>query len=213
MWESNLNLVGSVWEKDSGVQFRWLVGGNIGGDVFEGQPITGASIVGELSYREVNDLNNQPTKCPGFGLFLSVDTEIDLKPIPVKITGLGAGFFFNPSPEIKDLVRGHLGFDAEINEKFTEILESYDDDMMTLWEIYLYGAGVIPDEKVMNANILLTLATDRIRIDATVSPTDELKIGEVVDLSGALVAECAWKQDFSDFKYLAGAFGTYSRTK
>jgi len=204
LWNSNLNLIGSVWEKETGVEFRWLVGGHMGGDLFKGSGINGGAIVGEISYREIINLNGQPEKHPGFGLLLKVDAEIDLKPIPVKLTGFGAGFFWNPSPEIKDLVRSHLGFSSDVTSEFSDIIDSYDDDMMTLWEIYLYGAGVIPEKKTIDAKVLLTLATDRIRIDAKVSPTEELEIGNAIDLTGWLVAECAWKQDFSDFKYFAG---------
>ncbi len=199
-----LNLVGSVWEKQQGTEFRWLAGGNLDGDVFENNPIKGGVVVGEISYREVINLNNQPEVLPGFGLFLALKGKVDLKPIPIELTGAGAGFFFNPSKEIRRLVKSHLGFDQEVTSEFDEILEKYDDDMMTLWEIYLYGEGNIPKKKTLTVKALLTLATDRIGFDAKASPSDKADLSKVVDLTGWIDAECSWKQDFSEFEYLAG---------
>ncbi|NQT24931.1 hypothetical protein HQ585_06235 [candidate division KSB1 bacterium] len=201
----DLDLIGSIWQGGDKTLFRWLIGGHL--DVELGD-FKGGSVVGEVSYKETVGLDNKVYNMPGFGLFVSANVDVDLKPIPVILKGFGAGFFFNPSPEIKTMVRHHLGFDdvdnTDIREEFKAIMDAMQDDMMTLWEIYIYGAAAIPDDKMLNAKALLTIATDRLRLDAKVWPADEAKLGEIVDLTGWLMAECAWKQDFSAFKYFAG---------
>ncbi len=198
---AGLDLLGSIEWANSGTRFRWLLGGHLDMDL--GQ-IQGAAVVGEVSYREVINVSGKPENSPGFGLMLAVKTDIDLTPLPLSIKGLGAGFFWNPSPEIRDLVAGHLGFTGDVNEEFQAILDENDDDMMTLWEIYLYGEAAIPDDYYLQAKALLTLATDRIRLDAKGWPADSTAISEFLDLSGWISAECAWRQDFSGFKHLAG---------
>ncbi|MBN1894714.1 hypothetical protein JW906_09470 [bacterium] len=201
----DLDLIGSIWQGGDKTLFRWLIGGHL--DVELGD-FKGGAVVGEVSFKETVGVDNQVYQMPGFGLFVSANVDVDLKPIPVKLKGFGAGFFFNPSPEIQIMVRHHLGFDdednTEIREEFKTIMDSMQDDIMTFWEIYLYGAAAIPDDKMLNGKALLTIATDRLRLDAKVWPADSTAMKKIIDLSGWLMAECAWKQDFSAFKYFAG---------
>ena len=211
----DLDLVGSIWEGDKAAgektQFKWLIGGNMDFSS-EGSKFKGGAVVGEISYREVIGVNKQVDVCPGFGLFVSANVEIDLTPIPVKLLGFGAGFFFNPSREIRDMVYYHtMGYDElenkEICDEFKAVMDAMQDDMMTAVEIYLYGAGAIPDENVLQGKILLTLASDRIKVNAKVWPSDKVEsLKGIIDLAGFIEAECAWSQDFSSFKYLAGHF-------
>ena len=143
----DLDLIGSIWTGGDQTLYRWLAGGNLDAEIGD---FKGGSVVGEISFRETVGVDGKVHNHPGFGLFLSANVDVDLKPIPVKLKGFGAGFFWNPSPEIRDMVRHHLGFDAVENTDLVKVIEQEEDDMMTLWEIYLFGAGAIPDEKTLN---------------------------------------------------------------
>ena len=198
--DGSLDLVGSI-DKSDGTQFQWLLGGHLNMKMGD---IKGVSAVGQIGYTDVMGVDGKYHSHPGFGLFLSVNTDIDLTPLPIKVKGAGAGFFWNPSKKVRDMVRSHLGFTEEVSTQFQALMDASETDMMTLWEFYLYGAAAVPDEKTLDVKALLTLATDRIRLDGKAAPADENSLKKVVDLTGWLTAECAWQQDFSAFRHLAG---------
>ena len=212
-------LVGSIWQGDKTTgektRFKWLVGGNL--DIELGD-FKGGSLVGEVSFRETVNVNNQVETLPGFGLYGSLKFELDMTPIPVTLTGVGIGMFFNPSKEIRDMVYYHtLGYyeheNKEILDEFKAVMDATQDDMMTVGEVYLFGSGSIPKKDFLDASVLYTFATDRISLHSRVAPAEKTDIAEIVDLTGWVEAECAWKQDFSGFKYLAGHWKIGGRAK
>ncbi len=206
----DLDLIGQIWhgDKTAGKKttFKWLVGGNM--DIKAGQ-FQGGAVVGEISFRETVNVNGQTENLPGFGIFSLVKFDVKLYPIPLTLTGLGIGWFFNPSKETQEMVYYHvMGYDErtnkEMREEFQAVMDATQDDMMTVGVVYLYGSGAVPDKSGLEGQVLLTLATDRIGLNAKIAPAEDTEIAKVVDLSGWIQAECAWKQDFSSFKYLAG---------
>lgn len=185
------------------VDFQFLVGGHL--TVTE----KGFAVVGEISYKETT-FDGQTFMCPGFGLFLAASTGLDIRltPLPITIEGLGLGVFFNPDPQVEEWVRSHLGFENSTeDQEFFDAYNEYMDevsDIMTFLEIYAYVNISVPEKAVLEAQALLTLATDKLRLDMKVNVIGNKEFQKYCKLEGSGFIEIGVPQDFSDWPYAAG---------
>jgi len=185
------------------VDFQFLVGGHL--TVTE----KGFAVVGEISYKETTFQGNT-FMCPGFGLFLAASTGLDIRltPLPITIEGLGLGVFFNPDPKVEEWVRAHLGFENSTDNKyFFDAYNEYMDQIagiMTFLEIYAYVNISVPEKAVLEAQALLTLATDKLRLDMMVNVIGNEEFKKYCKLEGSGFIEVGVPQDFSDWPYAAG---------
>lgn len=194
------------------VDFQFLVGGHL--TVTE----KGFAVVGEISYKETT-YGGQTFMCPGFGLFLAASTGLDIRltPLPITIEGLGLGVFFNPDPKVEEWVRSHLGFENSTeDQEFFDAYNEYMDevsDIMTFLEIYAYINVSVPEKAVLEAQALLTLATDKLRLDMKVNVIGNKEFQKYCKLEGSGFIEIGVPQDFSDWPYAAGNITVGMTTK
>ncbi len=184
------------------VDFQFLVGGHL--EVTE----KGFAVVGEISYKETT-YQGSTFMCPGFGLFLAASTGLDIRltPLPITIEGLGLGVFFNPDPQVEEWVRSHLGFENNTENKY--FFDAYNEymnqvsDIMTFLETYTYVNISVPEKAVLEAQALLMIASDKLRLDMKVEiGNDEFK--KYCKLEGSGFIEVGVPQDFSSWPYAAG---------
>ncbi|MGM0682134.1 MAG: hypothetical protein ACQES8_07930, partial [Thermodesulfobacteriota bacterium] len=185
------------------VDFQFLIGGHL--DVVG----IGFAAVGEISYKSTS-LGEDTFMSPGFGLFLGVKTglNIPLVPLPIILEGVGLGIFYNPDPQVEELVRSHLGFENGTEDQF--FFDAYNEyknqytDMMTFLEIYAYANISVPEKSIMKAQALLTLATDKLRLDLKVNVIGSDEFKKFCKLGGSGFIEAGLPQDFSDWPHAAG---------
>ncbi|MDZ7724199.1 MAG: hypothetical protein U5R06_15680 [candidate division KSB1 bacterium] len=201
MIDGSLDLVLDVGLDE--VDFQFLIGGHL--DVSD----IGFAAVGEISYKSTT-LGGSTFMSPGFGLFLGVKSglNITLAPLPITIEGAGLGIFFNADSRVEELVRSHLGFENDTaDDSFFDAYNEYKSnyaEIMTFLEIYAYGSISIPEQAIMEAQVLFTLATDKVRLDLKVNVLGNEEFKKYCELGGSGFIEAGIPQDFSDWPYAAG---------
>ncbi|MBN2104134.1 hypothetical protein JW835_08860 [bacterium] len=138
-------------------QFQMSVGGSL---TVNG---TGFAAVGEIAFKE-DMIFGQQTKMPSFGLFLGlVGQKITLTPLPITITDVGGGIFFNPTARIEDWVYSNCG----LNNESEWLKTSFDEYTQTnpLLSVFILGGVSLPDGDAIKGRVLYSLASDHIRLD------------------------------------------------
>ena len=138
-------------------QFQMSVGGSL---TVNG---TGFAAVGEIAFKD-DMIFGQQTKMPSFGLFLGlVGQKITLTPLPITITDIGGGIFFNPTARIEDWVYSNCG----LNNESEWLKTSFDEYTQTnpLLSVFILGGVSLPDGDAIKGRVLYSLASDHIRLD------------------------------------------------
>ncbi|MBN2415225.1 hypothetical protein JXO52_05260 [bacterium] len=192
---ARIDLLADIKDAD---EFRFLIGGSAHFECM-GESSTGAVLVGVAEMKD---------NLPGFGAFISMNWKdyYPFPPVPISVAGLGGGIFVNVNSEVDEIIRAHLGLDTNsLDPEFSEMLDKMrDEDPRTFGKIMLYGQFNIPSSEGIKLKGLMTLATDRIRIDLKVTGITNESLKDYLSFYGLGFVEAAWRPNFSGFDYLAG---------
>ena len=192
---ARIDLLADIKDAD---EFRFLVGGSAHFECM-GESGTGAVLVGVAEMKD---------NLPGFGAFISMNWKdyYPFPPVPISVAGLGGGIFVNVNNEVDEIIRAHLGLDTNsLDPEFSEMLDKMrDEDPRTFGKIMLYGQFNIPSSEGIKLKGLLTLASDRLRIDLKVTGITNESLKDYLSFYGLGFVEAAWRPNFSGFDYLAG---------
>ena len=129
---------------------------------------TGFAAVGEIAFKE-DRIFGQDVKMPSMGLFFGlVGMDIVLVPLPISLTDIGGGIFFNPTEKIEGWVTTHCGLDNEsqwLKDSFGEYKQT--NPLVTVF--FLAGLAIPNKDGLIRGRLLYTIASDHIRLDNEVT--------------------------------------------
>ncbi len=102
------------------------------------------------------------------GIFVAALEGMELRIGPVKITGLGGGFFWNPTESDIQLVRELCGFQDEYTAGIKAKIATRPPTDNPMFTIFLYGRAALGSEELVEGSVLITIANDRLILDGRV---------------------------------------------
>ena len=143
---------------------------------------TGFAAVGEIAFRE-DRVFGQDVKMPSFGLFFGlIGTDIVLVPLPVSLTDIGGGIFFNPTDKIEGWVTANCGLDNE-SQWLKDSFGAYKQTNPLLSVFFLAGLAIPTKDGVIRGRVLYSMASDHIRMDNEVSIFSSGAMSSFLDIS------------------------------
>lgn len=127
------------------------------------------------------------------GIFLAAVEGLNIKIGPVEITGVGGGFFYNPTDADITLVRNLCDFDDEYTAPIRSKVAGAPVTQPPLFAAFVYGAVAIGDKGLLAGRAMLTVSNTKLIVDARV---DVLERKE--EIYGLLNIEVGFTQFYAE---------------
>ncbi|MBV6512537.1 MAG: hypothetical protein FMNOHCHN_02045 [Ignavibacteriaceae bacterium] len=127
------------------------------------------------------------------GIFLAATEGLNIKIGPVEITGVGGGFFYNPTDADITLVRNLCDFDDEYTAPIRSKVAGAPVTQPPLFAAFVYGAVAIGDKGLLAGRAMLTVSNTKLIVDARV---DVLERKE--EIYGLLNIEIGFTQFYAE---------------
>ncbi|MCC6549366.1 MAG: hypothetical protein IT279_04775 [Ignavibacteriaceae bacterium] len=102
------------------------------------------------------------------GIFFAATEGLNIKIGPVEITGVGGGFFYNPTDADITLVRNMCDFDDEYTSSIKAKVAGSPVSQPPLFAAFIYGAVAIGDKSLLAGRAMLTVSNTKLIIDGRV---------------------------------------------
>lgn len=102
------------------------------------------------------------------GIFLAATDGLKIQIGPVQITGVGGGFFFNPTDADIKLIRDLCEFTDEYTKSIRDKVAGAPVTQPPLLAIFIYGGAAIGSKEALNGRILLTIANNKLIVDGRI---------------------------------------------
>lgn len=102
------------------------------------------------------------------GIFLAATDGLKIQIGPVQITGVGGGFFFNPTDADIKLIRDLCEFTDEYTKSIKDKVAGAPVTQPPLLAIFIYGGAAIGSKEALNGRILLTIANNKLILDGRI---------------------------------------------
>ena len=146
---------------DMQAAFRYDESPSTGWSILLGASATVMQQAGFIVVGTIGEVVNNGKAETRAGLFVAgKGLHIPIPGTPIAITGLGGGFFLNPTPQDLQLVQSL----CQVGQDTTKI-RAQD----ATWAVLLYGQASIVDPNIAQGQVLITLSDAQFRIDGTVT--------------------------------------------
>lgn len=102
------------------------------------------------------------------GIFLAATEGLKIRIGPVEVTGIGGGFFYNPTDSDIDLVRSLCGFTDEYTSSIKDKVAGAPVLQPPLFSIFLYGGAAIGSKEALSGKILITISNNKLMVDGRI---------------------------------------------